>query len=554
MSVAAKIKSKQNPAKMLKRSLDANINTYADKTHFVYELLQNAEDAEARKVRFVLHKEFLELLHDGLPFTESNASAICDAANSDKPKDVNTKIGKFGVGFKAVFAICDTVKLFSEPLRRETADALPRFAFEIQDYTNPEDIDSEWSFDEPYTTRFIFPFNPERIGIYESISELHQDLTRKLTQLGAEVMLFLNHIESIEYVVVDGVDGIESAHGSYELERKDIGGGCTRITVLGENRDSNQGSTYLMYSKKDNGTRKNVNLVFAIHESGGKTKFIDASLKHKYISVYFPTEMESKLKFMIQAPFSTTSNRGSIQDRVENHELVSVATELLREVVADVKQKGKQESWLTLDFLNILPRDKQGDDWLLAPLYDASLDMFKRDEILPTIDGGFTSANNAYIARSKDLTEHFEGEKLCALVGNNNAKWMPTTLTEGNQELSALHRFLINEIKIKEIEPANLVTKLRSKASNANKTHPLWDVVDNEWLVKFYTWLVKEQPAMLREDKDRSLSTVPFIKATNDEFIAPYTCAYKYNIEKKTEDWSWNKNLYLFPQNMNRKV
>src|SRR4051794_24199448 len=42
---------------------------YADRTHFIFELLQNAEDAEATCLTFELHENRLEVRHDGRPFT-----------------------------------------------------------------------------------------------------------------------------------------------------------------------------------------------------------------------------------------------------------------------------------------------------------------------------------------------------------------------------------------------------------------------------------------------------------------------------------------------------
>lgn len=38
---------------------------YPDNAHFIYELLQNAEDAQATNVSFYLHKDKLVFEHDG---------------------------------------------------------------------------------------------------------------------------------------------------------------------------------------------------------------------------------------------------------------------------------------------------------------------------------------------------------------------------------------------------------------------------------------------------------------------------------------------------------
>src|SRR5690242_4243318 len=55
-------------------------NRYADRTHFIFELLQNAEDAIARRagwqgsraVTFHLTEGALRVSHFGQPFTEAN--------------------------------------------------------------------------------------------------------------------------------------------------------------------------------------------------------------------------------------------------------------------------------------------------------------------------------------------------------------------------------------------------------------------------------------------------------------------------------------------------
>jgi hypothetical protein len=77
---------------------------YPDNAHFIYELLQNAEDALATTVEFTLAADRLTVSHDGKrPFSIADIESITNVGQSTK-KDDTTKIGKFGVGFKAVFA------------------------------------------------------------------------------------------------------------------------------------------------------------------------------------------------------------------------------------------------------------------------------------------------------------------------------------------------------------------------------------------------------------------------------------------------------------------
>ncbi|WP_131802469.1 sacsin N-terminal ATP-binding-like domain-containing protein [Parafrankia soli] len=86
---------------------------YPDNAHFIYELLQNAEDAGAHEVVFDLRADGLEVKHDGTRlFDLQDIDSITGIGQSTKSDDA-TKIGKFGVGFKAVFAYTQTPVIYS---------------------------------------------------------------------------------------------------------------------------------------------------------------------------------------------------------------------------------------------------------------------------------------------------------------------------------------------------------------------------------------------------------------------------------------------------------
>ena len=143
-NIADRVRTAQDKDGMLRRALERIIQLYTDKSHFVYELLQNAEDAEATSIQFIQYPDRLEVLHDGKPFTSANLQGLCDIGKSDKVDNLN-QIGEFGVGFKSVFGICDTVRLYSEPAHYTgtmDGDAVP-FAVEIKDFTRPEDIPAD---------------------------------------------------------------------------------------------------------------------------------------------------------------------------------------------------------------------------------------------------------------------------------------------------------------------------------------------------------------------------------------------------------------------------
>ena len=58
---------------------DATVEKYSDEAHFIYELLQNADDAGAEKAEFKLSREGLYFIHNGKThFTISQPDTLDD--------------------------------------------------------------------------------------------------------------------------------------------------------------------------------------------------------------------------------------------------------------------------------------------------------------------------------------------------------------------------------------------------------------------------------------------------------------------------------------------
>src|ERR1700723_871972 len=85
---------------------------YSERSHFIFELIQNAEDAGATELTFELSGDRLEVRHDGRPFTEADVRGVCGVAQSGKSGDL-TKIGQFGIGFNSAYAYTATPRVHS---------------------------------------------------------------------------------------------------------------------------------------------------------------------------------------------------------------------------------------------------------------------------------------------------------------------------------------------------------------------------------------------------------------------------------------------------------
>ena len=89
------------------------VGLYNDPSHFIYEILQNAEDVNAKSVSFELFENRLDIYHNGRrDFNFKDVEGITGIGLSTKKDDINA-IGKFGVGFKSVFAITKSPTIYS---------------------------------------------------------------------------------------------------------------------------------------------------------------------------------------------------------------------------------------------------------------------------------------------------------------------------------------------------------------------------------------------------------------------------------------------------------
>ncbi len=172
----------QDSEGMLRRALERIIQLYTDKSHFIYELLQNAEDAGATVIKFIQYDDRLEVLHNGKPFTVENLQGLCDIGKSDKGENLN-QIGEFGVGFKSVFGICEVVKLYSVPEHYKGNDCpnTEPFAVEIIDFTHPKKIE-QIELPTEYTTKFILPYCAGKtFSGFKTESDLRDTVAKRLS-------------------------------------------------------------------------------------------------------------------------------------------------------------------------------------------------------------------------------------------------------------------------------------------------------------------------------------------------------------------------------------
>jgi len=441
---------------------------YPDNAHFVYELLQNAEDTSASRVQFTLTGEALEFKHDGdRLFDLSDVESITSIGASTK-RDDPTSIGKFGVGFKAVFAYTCTPEIHSGEFHFRIHDlVLP----EINGVNTPNMGDRE--------TSFTFPFDHPTKRPAQATAEVD----RALRALGDNTLLFLTHIRTLEYLLPDGSLG--------SLERVDHEGG--RIEIRARHPDGKDTISHWLRIQKDvavideDSKTKTCRIAVAyslVEEEDSRKRHPGwkiVPLDHGQVSIYFPADKEtSNLRFHIHAPFASTVARDSVRDCEANRQLRDRIAELVVESLADIRDRGM----LAMSFLAVLPNPMDNLSSFYEPIREAAVRAFRDESLTPTKSG--THAPATRLRRDPaTISEVLNDDDLSLLTNYEPPLWAANPPQQNQREV----RFL-DSLKIDSWGWSDLTSALVTINDDDRETIEDWiSQKDDAWVMRFYALL-----------------------------------------------------------------
>lgn len=471
---------------------------YTDRTHFIFELLQNAEDAGATRVLFSLFADRLEVTHDGRFFDEADVRGVCGVGEGTKSEDL-TQIGKFGIGFKSVYAYTTTPEIHSGGE-----------GFRIENYVRPY-AELSKTVDDPWTTLFVFPFNTDKITPETACEEIGN----RLHDLSARTLLFLRSINEIEYVLPDSTGGVY-------LREEIVRGPARQVSVIGQNNGEDEEENWLIFERPvpvpENLETVRVEVSFllaATEDKNGKSVERIVKANDSSLVVYFPTEKETRFGFLIQGPYRTTPSRDNIpKDDEWNKTLVEETAEL----IGDALSKIKDLDLLSVSFLETLPIRTEDFSYsnMFYSIVESVQNKLMKEELLPADDGSFVSAANAKLARGADLRKLLNQEQLVQLYQSTaTMKWLTGQITQ--DRTSDLRSYLISDLDVEEVTPEGLARRI---------THAFLSSQPDEWFVEFYEYL-SGQEALWREprggrDQGGILRSKPILRLANGSQETPF--------------------------------
>lgn len=469
------------------------VEKYSDQAHFIYELIQNADDAGATTARFVLENDRLIFAHNGTrhfsisnPLNEGDdaengylgdINSITGIAFSNKPEQEN-KIGKFGVGFKAVFQYTASPHIYD-----------PNFCFRIDRYIVPSILEEDFVGRKADETLFVFPFNHRD----KTVQETYNDILGKLKALSYPI-LFLSNLLDISFEIGNTV-GLYGKSIS-ETRKYDENTIAERISLSQNYGDDIVSNDLWLFTRMQNGLKYSVG--YFINE---KNQLIPVN---EPAFCFFPTKENTGLNFIIHAPFLLTDSREGIKaGEKHNNTLIDLLAKLAGESLLYLKEIGDEKKQRIIDdnILSIVPVNEEEfcelDDVSsisFKPFYTEIKHIFETQKIIPT-RSGYVEKSNAYWAAVPFLAELFSDEQLAKICGNQNAKWAFVSLGRDEIQRSTPSRFnYINSIVLTSLTEQHLIKGRYVSYYPRRKdvdgiTEAFIENQSIEWLFKFYKWM-----------------------------------------------------------------
>ena len=474
---------------------------YSDSNHFVYELLQNAEDAfevneqgvfdpntcaHADKVVIEYYKDKLVFYHNGKPFEENDARGVSSMLMGTKDRDDAQTIGRFGMGFKSVFKYTYQPEIYSD-----------NEAFKITRYLLPVEITDGWDYEaekksivcklgdnrsftpflhEKHLTKIIIPFKKYgKDG--DLVSVPGDDVLKKLNDLDGEILLFMTHIHNLYWI---NKETGKYARITLSQDEKDEHLITCRIEGT-DYGDKEEISRYLKFKKVFNHPDMNNAEVSVAYKLNSRADNVN-EVEESPVWVYFPTRDDTDLPFLIHGSFETAVSREKLMTPSSfNDDLFDELGNLIAGSMSDLAQRKLiTQVFIRRSLIGAFKDEEENET--IPGLKEKVTDAIRENGLLPDRNGEYRKPEDMMLPvpfRMGDFAEKpiigkaFDG---IVFVAFNN---------EREANFSDYYNWLVNDLGIATYKMSQLASDL--EALSDEKVSNVGEVFES--LKDFYDFL-----------------------------------------------------------------
>lgn len=464
---------------------------YSDSNHFVYELLQNAEDAQATKVVFEYYPDRLVFYHDGKPFDEKDVQGVSSMLMGTKNKDDGQTIGRFGMGFKSVFKYTFQPEIYSD-----------KESFRIENFLLPVQIEEKWKYRQEMLTLIYEMTDNRRICLFENSEHLTkfvipfakkdnegkiikitgENVLEKLLNIEQEILLFLTNIKSLFWI-----DKTTDKYALVSLDEHADDDKLITCRIEGSDYGEKEEKTsYLKFTRKFQHEQMQDAEVSVAYKLIGRLNIIK-EIEDSNVWVYFPTKDVTKLPFLIHGTFETAVSREKLMAPSQfNAGLFQQLEKLISDSLCDLCDR----KLITQNFIRkiIIPAFT---DRTMAGLKENITQRFSENALLPDIKGNYNLPHETSIAVPFGIADFFNE----AMFRESFEGVKPFVVFNSERDANFLeyYTWLKDDLDVPRFT-------LESWAKNLSLAEAINSVTTNsetETLNKFYKFLSKNRAEVL---------------------------------------------------------
>lgn len=523
---------------------DNIVDQYKETAHFVYELLQNADDALATKVYITIDHQGLIFRHNGkvhFNITEEpktgevkkkkrgHINAICSVGdstkkNKDEDDEQENKIGKFGVGFKSVFTYTDSPHIYDD-----------KFWFKIENFIVPSLLEKDHPKRNPGETLFYFPYKSA------DPTKCFLEIFRRIKDLDNPT-LFLHNLKVVNWeFVANGEIKEQGCYRKRTIWSRDFTDGIKVKFIASENPNN---ENHLFQFTKDvevEGESHKISVAYFYHK---RNKCLDVQ-SGKKVYCFFPTAETFETCYISHAPFILTNNRQSIKDNETNRELVEKLSYLAAKALIFFRDYSKENDIQLLDdnIISIIPFDLKTPyySWMepevtqMPIIRDAFIETVKKEKLLLSNSGEYVSVKDAYVCQPKSLLDVLSDQQLTSLSRSRSPKFFLAEALCRNEYRKHIQELVEN--------PCYTPEKLADDI-----TPDFMKQQDLKWVFKFYNFLRNEVAGLVVSTQANSNKKLPFrfapIILTSKDTWVPLCKDSSFNVFLPNESMS-DEYLYV---------
>lgn len=449
---------------------------YSENIHFVYELIQNAEDNEylaeiTPELNFIVDTSVIIVHNNEKGFSRDDVYAICDIADSKKRKSEG-HIGDKGIGFKSVFKITDEPHIFSNGFQ---------FKFKYKDVNDP------LGFVVPHWVKEI----PDGIkgnwtNIYLPLNDSKTAEKLKFDEIDPEFILFLNKINKVQI--------FNKESNAQNVIKKEI---LDDIIIVSHSDNEDKWKLAYEYffipeavadDKRREIEKTIIALAFPLKANGEAI----TSTEQK-VFTYLPIRKYG-FRFIIQADFELTSSR---EDLEKDFEWNLWLRDNLATAFVNAIEILKMDEAMQYSFYNIIPLPKHIADPFFHPVVDQIKEKLLQTSFIVNDWGEFSKPTGLFWTDDGEIREIVSNSLIREEFGKNFI----------NKSVN-INKAVLDFLDIEKFGIDKLILCLRNDSWVADQS--------DSWLLQLYDYLKRKLP----DEKINEIRNLRIIRLQDESLVS----------------------------------